>query len=136
MPPPMYHRRMGVDPDKKVPVVKNIIFALKLVWQTDKKLLLCSFINMSADMIFSVFLQNILFLKVLLGIIDSKGDFSEFTENLILFLILSVIVKGINWTANYIRQVSTKKVLKGLNNKVFTKFIKPYPNNTIPITSF
>jgi len=123
MPPPMYHRRMGVDPDKKVPVVKNIIFALKLVWQTDKKLLLCSFINMSADMIFSVFLQNILFLKVLLGIIDSKGDFSEFTENLILFLILSVIVKGINWTANYIRQVSTKKVLKGLNNKVFTKAI-------------
>ncbi len=123
MPPPMYHRRMGVDPDKKVPVVKNIAFALKLVWKTDKKLLLCSFINMSADMIFSVFLQNILFLKVLLGIIDSKGDFREFTKNLLLFLVLSVIVKGINWTANYIRQVSTKKVLKGLNNKVFEKAI-------------
>lgn len=124
MPPPMYHRRMGVDPDKKVPVVKNILFALKLVWQTDKKLLLCSFINMSTDMVFSVFLQNILFLKVLLGIIDSKGDFNEFIRNLVLFLVLSVIVKGINWTANYIRQVSTKKVLKGLNNKVFAKAIE------------
>ncbi len=123
MPPPMYRHRQGFDPDKKVPIVKNIIFALKLVWQTDKKLLLCSFINMSADMIFSVFLQNILFLKVLLGIIDSKGDFSEFTKNLALFLVLSVIVKGINWSANYIRQVSTKKVLKGLNNKVFEKAI-------------
>lgn len=123
MPPPMYRHRHGYDPEKKVPVVKNIAFALKLVWQTDKKLLLCSFINMSADMIFSVFLQNILFLKVLLGIIDSKGDFSEFTKNLVLFLVLSVIVKGINWSANYIRQVSTKKVLKGLNNKVFAKAI-------------
>lgn len=112
------------DPDKKVPVVKNVIYALKLVWQTDKKLLLCSFVNMSADMIFSVFLQNILFLKVLLGIIDSKGDFSEFVKNLVLFLVLSVIVKGINWTTNYIRQVSTKKVLKGINNKVFDKAVR------------
>ncbi len=124
MPPPMYHRRMMHDPDKKVPVVKNIIFALKLVWQTDKKLFLCSLINMSADMIFSVFLQNILFLKVLLGIIDAKGDFREYFSNLLWFLLLSVVIKGINWTSNYIRQVSTKKVLKGLNNKVFKKALE------------
>ncbi len=123
MPPPMYRPRHGFDPEKKVPVVKNVLFALKLVWQTDKKLLLCSFINMSTDMVFSVFLQNILFLKVLLGIIDSKGDFREFIKNLILFLVFSVIIKAVNWTANYIRQVSTKKVLKGLNNKVFAKAI-------------
>ncbi|MBQ8503868.1 MAG: ABC transporter ATP-binding protein [Clostridia bacterium] len=124
MPPPPPHRRLGMHENVKVPVAKNIIFALKLVWQTDKKLLICSFLNMSADMIFSVFLQNILFLKVLLGIIDSKGDFREFVKNLVLFLVLSVIVKGINWSANYIRQASTKKVLKGLNNKVFKKAIE------------
>ncbi len=123
MPPP-FHRRMGYDPDKKVPVVKNILFALKLVWQTDKKLLIASFLNHSADMIFSVFLQNILFLKVLLGIIDSKGDFNEFLNNLILFLVLSVIIKGINWYASYMKQAATKNVLKGLNNKVFTKAIE------------
>ena len=112
------------DPDKKVPVVKNIIFALRLVWQTDKRLLIGSFINMSADMIFSVFLQNILFLKVLLGIIDSKGDFKEFFKSLVVFLVFSVIVKGINWWTSYIKQVSTKAVLKGLNNKVFDKAVK------------
>ncbi len=112
------------DPDKKVPVVKNIIFALRLVWQTDKRLLIGSFINMSADMIFSVFLQNILFLKVLLGIIDSKGDFKEFFKSLVAFLVFSVIVKGINWWTSYIKQVSTKAVLKGLNNKVFDKAVK------------
>ena len=100
------------DPDKKVPVFKNVIYALKLVWQTDKRLLICSFANMSADMIFSVFLQNILFLKVLLGIIDAKGDFSEFVKNLVLFLVLSVVIKAINWTSSYIKQVSVKGVLK------------------------
>lgn len=112
------------DPDKKVPVFKNVIYALKLVWQTDKRLLICSFVNMSADMIFSVFLQNILFLKVLLGIIDAKGDFSEFVKNLVLFLVLSVVIKAINWTSSYIKQVSVKAVLKGLNNKVFDKAIR------------
>ncbi len=119
------YRRFGdFDRDKKVPVVKNVLYALKLVWQTDKRLVISLFVNMSADMIFSVFLQNILFLKVLLGIIDSKGDFREFVKNLILFLVLSVATKGINWYANYVKQVSTKAVLKGLNNKVFDKAVK------------
>ncbi|MBR3816967.1 MAG: ABC transporter ATP-binding protein [Clostridia bacterium] len=119
-----YRRYRDFDRDKKVPVVKNVLYALKLVWQTDKRLVISLFVNMSADMIFSVFLQNILFLKVLLGIIDSKGDFSEFVKNLILFLVLSVATKGINWYANYVKQVSTKAVLKGLNNKVFDKAVK------------
>lgn len=119
-----YRRYRDFDRDKKIPVVKNVLYALKLVWQTDKKLVISLFVNMSADMIFSVFLQNILFLKVLLGIIDSKGDFSEFIKNLVLFLVLSVVIKGINWYANYIKQVSTKAVLKGLNNKVFDKAVK------------
>ena len=124
MPPPMYHRRLGMHEDKKVPVVKNIIFALKLVWECDKKLLIATFLNHTADTIFSIFVQNILFLKVLLGIIDAKGDFSEYLQNLILFLIVSVIIKGINWYSNYIKQVATKGVLKGLNNKVFKKAIE------------
>lgn len=119
-----YRRYRDYDRDKKIPVVKNVLFALKLVWQTDKRLLICSFISVSLEMIFSVFLQNILFLKVLLGVIDSKGDFREFVNNLVLFLALSVVVKGINWWSGYIKQVSVKSVLKGLNNKVFAKAIE------------
>ena len=61
---------------------------------------------------------------MLLGIIDAKGDFSEFVKNLVLFLVLSVVIKAINWTSSYIKQVSVKAVLKGLNNKVFDKAIR------------
>ena len=124
MPPPMYHRRLGMHDDVKVPVVKNIIFALKLVWETDKKLLICSLVNQPVETVFSLFVQNILFLKVLLGIIDAKGDYREYFKNLIVFLVFSVILRGINWYANYIKQVSVKGVLKGLNNKVFRKAIE------------
>lgn len=122
MPPP--GRRLGIPEHEKVPVVKNIIFALKLVWKADKKLFICSLVNQAADQVFSLFVQNILFLKVLLGIIDAKGDFKQYFKNLLLFLTLSVILKGINWYTTYIKQVSTKNVLKQLNNRVFRKALE------------
>lgn len=106
-----------------MPVVKNIRFALGLVWQTDKRLLIGYLINMTVNGIFSMFVQNILFLKILLGIIDRKGSFEEYFRNLLMFLGVSVFLKAVNWSSNYMRQAATKNVLKGLNNMVFRKAI-------------
>ena len=116
-------RRFPLHERVKVPVVKNIMFALKLVWQTDKRLLIGYLINMTVDGIFRMFVQNILFLKILLGIIDREGSFDEYFRNLILFLVVSVFLKAVNWSFNYMRQAATKNVLKGLNNMVFRKAI-------------
>lgn len=124
MPPPMYRRRFDIPEKTKVPVFKNVVYALKLVWQTDKKLFLSSVFQQLADQIFSLYVQNILFLKVLLSVIDSKGDFNQYAQNLVLFLAVSILVKGVNWYTAYIHNVATKNVLKGLNNKVFEKAIK------------
>ncbi len=107
----------------KVPVIKNLKFALGLVWQTDKRLLIGYLINMTVDGIFRMFVQNILFLKILLGIIDRNGSFEEYFRNLLLFLAVSVFLKAVNWSSNYMRQAATKNVLKGLNNLVFRKAI-------------
>lgn len=108
---------------KRVPVTKNMLFALKLVWQADKRLLIGYLINMLADQIFSLYIQNILFLRILLGIIDAEGDFREYVKLLVLFLVLSLLIKGINWLSNYMRQAATKNVLKQLNNKIFKKAV-------------
>ena len=116
-------RRFPLHERVKVPVVKNIIFALKLVWQTDKKLFIGYLINMTVDGIFKMFVQNILFLKILLGIIDRQGSFEEYFRNLLMFLGVSVFLKAVNWSTNYMRQAATKNVLKGLNNLVFRKAI-------------
>ena len=116
-------RRFPLHEKVKVPVVKNVIFALKLVWQTDKRLLIGYLINMTVNGIFSMFVQNILFLKILLSIIDRRGSFEEYFRSLLLFLVLSVFLKAVNWLSNYMRQAATKNVLKGLNNLVFRKAI-------------
>ena len=116
-------RRFPLHEKVKVPVVKNVIFALKLVWQTDKRLLIGYLINMTVNGIFSMFVQNILFLKILLSIIDRRGSFEEYFRSLLMFLGVSVFLKAVNWLSNYMRQAATKNVLKGLNNLVFRKAI-------------
>ena len=49
----------------KVPVLKNVIYALRLVWQTDKRLLIGYLLQEGLYAVFSRYLQNILFLKIL-----------------------------------------------------------------------
>ena len=116
-------RRPPRDPNIKVPVFKNIAYALKLVWECDKKLLIGYLINGFSAHIFMLYIQNILFLKVLLGILDSGSTFESYVGTLIKFLLLSVTLMGISCFTAYIISVSAKNVLKQLNNKIFNKAI-------------
>lgn len=115
--------RVYLKDHKRVPLFKNMVFGLKLGWQADKRLLIGYLINMVADRVFALFVQNILFLRVLLGIIDSRGSFEEYFKNLVLFLVLSVVLKGVNWYSSYMRQAATKNVLKQINNRIFKKAV-------------
>lgn len=119
-----YMRRVPVHEEVKVPLIKNIAFALKIVWQADKRLLLGYLVNYTADRVFSLFIQNILFLKILLGVIDGEGSFEEYVGYLVMFLGTSILLKSVNWFANYMNKVATKNVLKELNNKIFRKAIE------------
>ncbi len=121
MPPP---RRFVRDRSVKVNVPKNTAFALKTVWQADKKLLLGYLFEFIIDTPFTMFLKNILFLQVILGVIDSNGSFEDYFGKLILFALLSVMCTAASWYATYIRQAATKNVLKQLNNKIFKKALE------------
>lgn len=116
-------RRPPRDPNLKVPVFKNIAYALKLVWQSDKKLLIGYLINGFSANIFMLYIQNILFLKVLLGLLDSGSTFKSYTATLVTFLVLSVALMATSCFTSYIISVATKNVLKQLNNRIFNKAI-------------
>lgn len=112
--------RIQLHEQVKVPVFKNIIYALKLICKIDRRLLFCYFLDCITDDVFELFIQNILFLKVLLTVIEG-GSFRDFLRNLVLFFIVAFMCKGLLWVAVYFRMVAAKNVLKGLNNLVFKK---------------
>lgn len=107
----------------KVPILKNVIFALKLVWEADKRLLIGYFITEISNKVLSMYVQNILFLKVLLSIIDGDADFKTYFVSLLLFFGTYLTVNVISAYASRTRLVATKVVLKKLNNKIFEKAI-------------
>lgn len=105
----------------KVPVFKNALYALKLVWEADKRLIIGYFITEISNKVLSLYVQNILFLKVLLSIIDENAEFREYFLSLLLFLGVYASVNIISAYASRTRLVATKVVLKKLNNKIFEK---------------
>lgn len=108
----------------KVPVLKNVIFALKLVWEADKRLLIGYFVTEISNKVLSMYVQNILFLKVLLSIIDGDADFKTYFTYLVLFFLVFLSVKVISAYAERTRLISAKVVYKKLNNKIFQKAIQ------------
>lgn len=116
-------RYIKLHENEKVPVFKNVIYALRLVCKADKRLLISYIISYIFDGVFVCYIQSILFLKVLLSLFDRGAEFREYVRDLLLFFVIAAATKIVSWVAAYIRQVATKNVLKVLNNMVFQKAI-------------
>lgn len=106
---------------KNVPVFKNVVYALRLIWKADKNLLLGYFMQLVFHRVFALFIQNVLFLKVLLEIISGNDDYIVYVKCLLAFFVISAVLKLLQWKGTKIKQFATKNVLKQLNNMVFEK---------------
>lgn len=104
-----------------VPVVKNVIYALGLVWRADKRLMIGYFMQEVFGNVFVWFVRNILFLKVLLEIITGSRDFGMYCRCLLIFAVLSALDKIVTWSGMRIEKRATKNVLKNINNMIFEK---------------
>ena len=106
---------------KNVPVFKNVIYALKLIWKVDKNLILGYLLQLVFHRVFALFIQNVLFLKVLLEVINGNDDYMLYVKYLLAFFAISAVLKLLQWKGTKIKQFATKNVLKQLNNMVFEK---------------
>ena len=106
---------------EKASIVKNSIFALKIIFKIDKGLPLGYLMAIVSEKIFSLFFQNVLFLKILLNAIDGNKDFRVYVKYLAMFFLVSAFAKITKWFGYYWSHYATKKVLQGLNNLVFEK---------------
>ena len=107
--------------DIKVPVFKNILFAIKICFKADKTLMLSAILAQTSYFVFAHFIQGVLFLKVLLNIIEGKGSFEYFVKMLLVFLGVAIINEIIIISCDYLQNVGMKKVTKGLNDLIFEK---------------
>lgn len=107
--------------DIKVPVVKNIWYAFKILRKCTKGILLAAILEMVGYFVFTNFIQGVLFLKVLLNIIQGDCSFEYFVKVLFIFLGISMANEILQIVCDYVHLVSQKKVFKGLNNMIFEK---------------
>ena len=112
---------MPLHEDVKVPVMKNIFFALKICFKADKSLMISAILAQTSFSIFSLFIQGVLFLKVLLNLIEGNASFEYFFKVLLIFLGVALINEVIIIACDYLQNVGMKKVTKGLNDLIFEK---------------
>lgn len=110
-----------VHEDIKVPIIKNIAYAAKILYKADKPFLIWQIVAQCSYMIFTLFFQSVLFLKVLLGIIEGSGDFKYYIQILLLFFTVGIINEVISVYSDYKGLVGQKKIFKSLNNMIFEK---------------
>ncbi len=114
-------RYIKLPEETKVPIFRNVIWAVRLVWKADWRLPVTSLLEEFCNSFLGLFVRNILFLKTLLTIIDSRGAFSDYVRCLVWFLIAAVALEIIKWYGSYLSHAAVKTVLQRLNNKLFEK---------------
>ncbi|MBR3149697.1 MAG: ABC transporter ATP-binding protein [Eubacterium sp.] len=107
--------------EEKVPVFKNMIYALKILHKSDRTVIPAAVLAQTSTAVFSLFFQGVLFLKVLLTIIEGEATFEYFAKCLLLFFAVGMVYEIIIIACDYAQNVAWKKVYKGLNNLIFKK---------------
>lgn len=117
-------RWVPLHEDVKVPVVKNILYAAKIMYKSDKVIMPAAVFAQTSYFVFVNFFQAVLFLKVLLSLIEGNASFSYYVKILLAFVGLSILNEVIVVGCDYLLNVSAKRVFKGLNNMIFKKASK------------
>ncbi len=107
--------------EEKVPVVKNMLYAMKILHQADKTVLPFAILAQTSTAVFSMFFQGVLFLKMLLSLIEGEATFAMFAKYLLLFFAVGMVYEVIIIWCDYMQNIAWKKVYKGLNNLIFKK---------------
>lgn len=103
---------------------KNVIYALKTVHQCAPLLTSSFVIVQTAHWFFTRFIQEILFLKLLLGLIENGGSFKEFAFLVCLFAGAGLLAKGTDCLTDYFVCTRMKYVYKNLNDRIFRKAVR------------
>ena len=107
--------------EEKVPVLKNVLYAMKILHKADKSVIPAAILAQTSTAVFTLFFQGVLFLKVLLSIIEGEATFEYFVKCLLIFFGVGMVYEVIIIICDYLQTIAWKKVYKGMNNLIFKK---------------
>ncbi len=104
--------------------VKDIFYAAKILHIHAPGYLFARVVAQFAYWFFTGFIQEILFLRTILQIIETGGNFKNFVFTALMFCGASIAATGINCAADYFISDKRKKLYKSLNFTIFEKAVK------------
>ncbi len=111
--------RKKVENKKSFENLKNLIYALKVVSSASPLAIPMMTLTQTAYWFFANFIQQILFLRVLLGLIERKSSFKEYMIMVLVFVVAGVIAKALEMFSDYYITLCNRKIYHSLNKKIF-----------------
>lgn len=104
--------------------LRNILYALKTVHK-NAPLLITSFVLVqTAHWFFTGFIQEILFLKLLIQLIEEGGSFEQYALLVLMFAGAGLLAKGTDCLTDYFVCTRIKHFYKNLNDRIFQKAVQ------------
>lgn len=113
-----------VHENTKVPILKNIAYALKILFKCSKTFMLWQVIAMVSSMLFTNFLQSVLFLKALLSVIEGGYDFAYYAKTVLAFAGVSLLSEVIMCVSRLQWPCYSKRYFQGHEQYDFQKSIR------------
>ncbi len=103
--------------------LRDFLYAVKMIHKFAPGYILSRTVAQFAYWFFTGFIQEILFLRIILKTIESGGEFKEFAKAVIIFCLASIIATALNCFFDYHIGKLGKIFYKNLNDTVFKKAI-------------
>lgn len=103
--------------------LKNMFYALKTIRQCAPLLLTSFILTQTAFWFFTGFIQEILFLKLLLDLIENGGSFEKYVLLVLMFAGAGLLAKATDCITDYLVCTRMKMLYKRLNDRIFQKAV-------------
>lgn len=103
--------------------LSTFFYAVKIIHQCAPGLFFCRILTQTAYWFFTGFVKEILFLKLLLDVITTKGSFRDYFFLVLLFVGAEFISTGITCVSDYYIGKLRKTFYKNLNDRIFRKAV-------------
>ena len=120
----MVHREGGgrmKGKTEKRGFIKAVFYAVKIIMKCSPGFITVQLFSMISSWFFTGFVQEILFLRMVLKIIEGGGTYRDFVFTVIMFAAAGILSKFGNNFFDWIWNMKSKKFYKNLNKMIFAK---------------